>query len=84
MSESQSVSRSRLELARDEVDRVFGAGHAAAHPELVVAIVHAASSDWAARVITAGLQDIAGALVEGGVALGGNASLVAARSIVRP
>jgi hypothetical protein len=48
MSESQSVSRSRLELARDEVDRVFGEGHAAAHPELVVAIVHAASSDWAA------------------------------------
>jgi hypothetical protein len=45
MSESQSVSRSRLELARDEVDRVFGDGHAAAHPELVVAIVHAASSD---------------------------------------
>jgi hypothetical protein len=42
MSESQSVSRSRLELARDEVDRVFGDGHAAAHPELVVAIVHAA------------------------------------------
>jgi predicted phage terminase large subunit-like protein len=38
MSESQSVSRSRLELARDEVDRVFGNGHAAAHPELVVAI----------------------------------------------
>jgi hypothetical protein len=57
MSESQSVSRSRLELARDEVDRVFGDGHAAAHPELVVAIVHAASSDWAARVICAALED---------------------------
>jgi hypothetical protein len=28
MSEAQSVSRSRLELARDEVDRVFGDGHA--------------------------------------------------------
>ena len=83
-SQSQSVSRSRLELARDEVDRVFGAVHAAAHPELVVATVHAASSDWAARVITAGLQDIAGALVEG-VELPGNAGLVAARStLVRP
>jgi hypothetical protein len=58
MSESQSVSRSRLELARDEVDRVFGAGHAAAHPELVVAIVHAASSDWAARVICAALEEL--------------------------
>jgi hypothetical protein len=84
MSESQSVSRSRLELARDEVDRVFGDGHAAAHPELVVAIVHAASSEWAARVICAALEEIAGALFEGGVELPGNAGLVAARSIVRP
>jgi hypothetical protein len=39
MSESQSVSRSRLELARDEVDRVFGDGHAVTHPELVIAVV---------------------------------------------
>ena len=30
---------------------MFGPGTANAHPELVVAIVHAASSDWAARVI---------------------------------
>jgi hypothetical protein len=83
MSESQSVSRSRLELARDEVDRVFGEGHAAAHPELVVAIVHAASSDWAVRMTCAALADIAMALAEG-VAVSSNASLVAARSIVRP
>jgi hypothetical protein len=76
---------SRLEVVRSEIDRVFGDGHAAAHPELVVAIVHAASSDWAARVICAALEDIAGALVEGGVALPGNAGLVAARSTqVRP
>ena len=75
MSESQSASRSRLELARDEVDRVFGDGHA---------FVHAASSDWAARVIGAGLADIADALVESGGALPGIAGLVAARSIVRP
>ncbi len=32
-----------------EIDRVFGDGRAAAHPEFVVAIVHAASGDWAAR-----------------------------------
>jgi hypothetical protein len=30
MSEAQSASRSRLELARDEVDRVFGEGTALA------------------------------------------------------
>jgi hypothetical protein len=64
---NRNLSRSRLELAREEVDRVFGDGHAAAHPELVVAIVHAASSDWAARVICAALEDIADAMIEGGV-----------------
>jgi hypothetical protein len=84
MSEAQSVSRSRLELARDEVDRVFGEGYAAAHPQMVLAVMNTAATDWAARVITAGLQDIAVALVEGGVELPGNAGLVAARSIVRP
>ena len=82
---SEAQSRSRLELAREEVDRVFGPGHAAAHPELVCAIVHAASSDWAARVICAALEDIAGALVEGGGVLPGNAGLVAARgTLLRP
>ena len=65
MSESQSVSRSRLELARDEVNRVFGEGYAAAHPQMVLAVMNTAATDWAARVITAGLQDIAVALVEG-------------------
>jgi hypothetical protein len=30
------------------IDRVFGDGHAAAHPELVVEVMNAASSDWAA------------------------------------
>ena len=39
---------------------------------------------WAARVTCAALEDIAGALVEGGVELPGTAGLVAARSIVRP
>jgi hypothetical protein len=39
MAESQSVSRSRLELARDEVDRVFGEGYAAAHPQMVLAVM---------------------------------------------
>jgi len=59
------VSRSRLELARAEVDRVFGQGYAAAHPQMVLAVMNTAATDWAARVTTAGLQDIAVALVEG-------------------
>jgi hypothetical protein len=55
MSESQSVSRSRLELARDEVDRVFGDGYAQAHPEVVSAVMISASLDWAAMTIAAAL-----------------------------
>jgi hypothetical protein len=39
---------SRLEVVRREIDRVFGDGHAAAHPERVVEVMNAASSDWAA------------------------------------
>ena len=32
------MSGSRLRLAREEIDRVFGDGHAAAHPELVAVV----------------------------------------------
>jgi hypothetical protein len=46
MSKSQSVSRSRLELARDEVDRVFGEGYAVAPPDVVAAVMISASLDW--------------------------------------
>jgi hypothetical protein len=85
MSESQSVSRSRLELARDEVDRVFGEGYAAAHPQMVLAVMNTAATDWAARLLGAALEDIAAALVEGGVGLSGTAGLVAPpRGLVRP
>jgi hypothetical protein len=40
---------SRLEVCRTEIDRCFSDGHAAAHPELVIAVVNAASSPapWA-------------------------------------
>jgi hypothetical protein len=30
---------SRLQLAQQEIDKVFGGGHAAAHPELVAAVL---------------------------------------------
>jgi hypothetical protein len=57
MSESQSVSRSRLELARDEVDRVFGSGYAAAHSDVVSAVMISASVDFhALMVLTHGLS----------------------------
>ena len=35
---------SRLEVVQREVDRVFGDGHAAANPQLVAAVLAAASA----------------------------------------
>ena len=42
---------SRFEFARQEVDRVFGQGYAAAHPDVVSAVMISASMDWAAMTI---------------------------------
>ena len=36
---------SRLEVVRREIDRVFGDGYAAAHPELVAVVMQTAASD---------------------------------------
>jgi hypothetical protein len=55
---------SRLELARTEIDRVLGAGYAAENPNLVIAVMNAASSDYAAQLIARSLRDIAVALLE--------------------
>jgi hypothetical protein len=48
---------SRLQFARDEVDRVFGPGYAAAHPEVVSAVMISASLDFAAGLIAAALVE---------------------------
>jgi hypothetical protein len=54
---------SRLEVVQREIDRVFGDGHAAAHPELVIAVVNAASSDWAASRLAVAIERVAEALL---------------------
>jgi hypothetical protein len=36
---------------------------------MVLAVMNTAATDWAARLLGGALEDIAGALVEGGVAL---------------
>jgi hypothetical protein len=46
---------SRLEVARNEVDRVFGRGYAATHPDVVAAVLTCATIDQAARVIATAL-----------------------------
>jgi hypothetical protein len=55
---------SRLQLARDEIDRTFGSNYAREHPELVAVVVQSAASDHAALAIARGLQSIAAALIE--------------------
>jgi hypothetical protein len=55
---------SRLQFARDEIDRVFGAGYAAAHPEVLVVVMQSAASDFAALAIARSLQDVAAALID--------------------
>jgi hypothetical protein len=47
----------RLEFARDEVDRVFGAGFADAHADLVAAVMLSASLDFAAGLIASALLE---------------------------
>jgi hypothetical protein len=48
---------SRLEFARQEVDRVFGQNYAAEHPDVVAAVMVSASLDWAAMTIAKALTE---------------------------
>jgi hypothetical protein len=57
---------SRLEFCRSEVDRVFGRNYAADHPDVVVAVMQSAASDYAALAISRSLQEIAVALTDDG------------------
>jgi hypothetical protein len=41
---------SRLEVVRREIDRVFGHGYAAAHPDVVTAVVQSAAATGRRRV----------------------------------
>jgi hypothetical protein len=54
----------RLRFARDEIDRVFGDGYAAAHSDLVAAVMSTAAINFATAVIADALERIAAALLE--------------------
>ena len=45
----------RLQLAQAEIDKTFGSNYAREHPEVVSAVMIAASLDWAAMTIAAAL-----------------------------
>jgi hypothetical protein len=72
---------SRLEVVRREIDRVFGDGHADAHPEPVIAVVNAASSDWAASRLAAAIERVAEALLVEEVE---TQRILPARELLRP
>jgi 2-hydroxychromene-2-carboxylate isomerase len=55
---------SRLQFARQELDRVFGDGYAAAHPDVVIAIVQSAAADFAALALARAIEQVAAALLE--------------------
>ena len=48
-----------LLLDQQSLDRVFGDGYAAAHPDIVTAVVQSAASDWAASRLAAAIERVA-------------------------
>jgi hypothetical protein len=54
----------RLQSARDEIDRVLGDGYAAAHPDVVAAVMLSATIDFATLAIASALEHVATALLE--------------------
>jgi hypothetical protein len=54
----------RLQFARVEIDRVFGAGYAAAHSEVVTAVMLCATADHATHWIANALEFVGTALLE--------------------
>jgi hypothetical protein len=73
----------RLEFCRQEVDRVFGAGHAAANPELVATIMLTAALDFAAIRLSAAIEQVALVLSEPET-MADNTPIVRASSLLHP
>jgi hypothetical protein len=73
----------RLEFYRQEVDRVFGAGHAAANPELVSTIMLTAALDFAAIRLSAAIEQVALVLSEPET-MPDNTPIVRAPSLLHP
>ena len=76
---------SRLQLARDEINKTFGPDFAEQHPELVIAVMNAASSDWAAARLAIAIERVAEALLVEEEAVPQNGSGIGrANGLVRP
>jgi len=75
---------SRLEFAVREVDRVFGANYAREHPEVIVATMQTAASDWAAARIALAIEAVAAALFDPDTVPAGDSGIARPPSILRP
>jgi hypothetical protein len=54
---------SRLQLVQQENDKTFGSNYARENPQLVTAVLIAASSDWAASRLAVAIERVAEALL---------------------
>ena len=78
---------SRLQLARQEIDKTFGVGFAEQHPEVVVVVVQSAASDWAAARLAIAIERVAEALLveeEEAAVLQNGSGIVRPHGLVRP
>jgi hypothetical protein len=75
---------SRLEVVQREIDRVFGEGYAAAHPDVVTAVVQSVATDWAASRLAAAIEHVAVALAEPEDAPENGPGLMRAHGLLRP
>ena len=72
---------SRLQMARDEINKTFGPNFAEQHPEVVVVVVQSAASDWAATRLAIAIERVAEALL---VEEAETQHIVPARELLRP
>jgi len=75
---------SRLEVVQREIDRLFGEGYGAAHPELVIAVMQSAASDWAAARLGVAIERVAEALLVEEEAVPNGSGIVRAHGLMRP
>ena len=75
----------RLQLAQEEIDKTFGSNYARENPQVLVAVLNAASSDWAASRLGVAIERVAEALLVEEEAVAQNGSgIVRATTVMRP
>ena len=73
---------SRFAFAVSEIDRVLGQNYARQHPEVLVAVMGSAASDYAALAIARAIDNVATALLEDVVEMESRGNLVPIRRAI--